>query len=68
MKAFDHSNPTTKDEWVFAFAAAHQRLRPEIGERYAKTHAVSAYNTHKDVEPAKGGPSSGSSRGVSSRG
>jgi hypothetical protein len=36
MKAFDHANPTTKDEWFFAFVAANRKLRPEIGERYAR--------------------------------
>ena len=43
MKAFDHAKPATKSEWVFAFVSAYRSLRPEIGERYAKTHAISAY-------------------------
>lgn len=51
MKAFDHDKPTTKAEWVFAFVAAYRKLRPEIGERYAKTHAINAYNTLGKLKP-----------------
>jgi hypothetical protein len=43
MKSFDHDNPANKAEWVFAFVRAYRELRPEIGERYAKTHALSAF-------------------------
>lgn len=53
VKAFDHAKPVTKAERVFAFVSAYRSPRPEIGERYAKTHAISAYSTLKDLEPAK---------------
>jgi hypothetical protein len=43
MKAFDYDKPANKAEWIFAFVAEYRELRPEIGERYAKTHAVSAF-------------------------
>jgi hypothetical protein len=51
MKAFDHDKPTTKGEWVFAFVRAYRELRPEIGERYAKTHALSAFLTLGHLAP-----------------
>jgi len=51
MKAFDLNKPTTKAEWVFAFMAAYRELRPEIGERYAKTHALSAFSTLGNLQP-----------------
>lgn len=51
MKSFDHDKPATKAEWVFAFVLAYRELRPEIGERYAKTHALSAFLTLGKLKP-----------------
>lgn len=51
MKAFDLDNPASKAEWVFAFVAAYRELRPEIGERYAKTHALSAFHDLGRLQP-----------------
>lgn len=53
MKAFDHNKPVNRAEWIFAFVSAYRKLRPEIGEPYAKVHATMAYNTLKDMTPAK---------------
>ena len=51
MRAFDHSKPANRDEWLFAFIQVYRELRPEIGERYAKTHAVSAYSEMAAMPP-----------------
>jgi hypothetical protein len=51
MKAFDHDKPANKAEWVFAFMAEYRKLRPEIGERYAKTHALAAHTALSDLKP-----------------
>ncbi len=51
MKSFDHDKPANRSEWVFAFMAEYRKLRPEIGERYAKTHALSAYVELGAVKP-----------------
>lgn len=53
MKGFDHDKPANRAEWVFAFVSAYRKLRPEIGEPYAKIHATMAYNTLKVLTPAK---------------
>ncbi|MFT3955740.1 MAG: hypothetical protein QM722_15540 [Piscinibacter sp.] len=42
MKAFDHNKLASKDEWLFAFVNSYRELRPEIGEKHTKTHAVLA--------------------------
>lgn len=51
MKAFDHDKPTNKAEWIFAFAAEYRKLRPEVGERYANTNAVTAFGTLAQLPP-----------------
>lgn len=51
MKAFDHDKPANKAEWIFAFTAEYRKLRPEIGERYAKTHAVKAFGSLGGLPP-----------------
>lgn len=44
--------PVNRDDWVFAFVSRYRELRPEIGEKYAKVHALQAYGTLKDKAPA----------------
>lgn len=51
MKGFDHDKPANKAEWVFAFVRAYRELRPEIGERYATTHGLNAFNTLGKLKP-----------------
>jgi hypothetical protein len=51
MKSFDHDNPANKAEWVFAFVRAYRELRPEIGQRYAETHALRAWVTLGNLQP-----------------
>jgi hypothetical protein len=51
MMALDHDKPTNKDEWVSAFVIRYRELRPEIGEKYGKTHAISAYKL-EELSPA----------------
>lgn len=53
MKAFDHAKPANRDEWVFAFTSEYRKLRPEIGEKYAKVHALQAYGVFSLVEPVR---------------
>jgi len=53
VKAFDHDRPANRDEWLFAFVEAYRALRPEIGEKYAKTHAVTAYSSLQELKPAQ---------------
>jgi len=52
MKAFDHDKPANRDEWIFAFVEKYRALRPEIGDKYARTHAVTAYPLLKGETPA----------------
>jgi hypothetical protein len=47
-----NSKPANRDEWVFASVDAYRKLRPEVGENYAKVHALQAYNTLKSKTPA----------------
>lgn len=63
MKAFDHAKPANGDEWIFALIEAYRALRPEIGDRYAKTHAVTAYTSLRKMKPADATKKWGSGRG-----
>jgi hypothetical protein len=40
-------------EWLFAFVEAYRALRPEIGKKYAETHAVTAYSSLQELKPAQ---------------
>lgn len=53
MKAFDHDKPANRDEWDFAFTSEYRKLRPEIGEEYAKVHALQAYRVFSSEAPGR---------------
>lgn len=53
-EALDHDKPANREEWVLAFVEEHRKLRPETGDKYAKTHAVSAFIKERDMQPVEG--------------